>query len=545
MIKQLVFFLISTLSFNIFAQCDNNTTNKIMILGDSWAFFSWQGDSYNENLDRFGFTDIRAKSNGDISVNGTTANNFFTDNTRRNAVKQFLLQNTDIEYIQFSLGGNDFLGNWNKNMDSIQVFNLIQQVYVSIKNGIDSLNKYKPGVKILFSGYDYPNFSETVGTLTPQALQELHPFYSLWNGMGQPTPIEINTITKIFTIIIEDSLSVIENVSFVNNLGLMQWHYGQNTALTVAPFGTYQEYTAPLPFGFLNYPSPLDALNFNGLDAFHLNNNAYELFIKNHFQEYYWSELRNADLTVSAIDTNYNATISENTIDKSKLSIGTSNNIENKILLTFNTDTLPNDYIKEASIFLQLKNVNGQNLISEELTIEIKENFFGSNLENEIEDLNNLNDAENIACTYGSLSQEYHWLRIDIPSNLLQHINKEGLTQFRLSYKNISETNRNINFYNNNIYLDLKFGTEPIDTNVSLISLKNEVCTIYPNPTKNFLHLITNERIQKINISDRNGKHIISKENSKFINIEHLNKGLYFIEIKTKNTTSKLTFIKE
>ena len=70
----ILLFLTFFLNLNSYSQCDNST-DKIMIFGDSWAFFSWQDDSYNENLDRYGLTDIRAKSNAEISVNGTRASN--------------------------------------------------------------------------------------------------------------------------------------------------------------------------------------------------------------------------------------------------------------------------------------------------------------------------------------------------------------------------------------------------------------------------------------------------------------------------------------
>ena len=173
------------------------------------------------------------------------------------------MQNHDIEYVHFSLGGNDFLGEWNKNMTSLEESDLINTIIQDIKNDIDSIKKYKPSVKILYAGYDYPNFAETVGTLTPSAVQELHPFYNLWNDMGRPSPLEINTLVKKITQYFIDSVATLPNVSFVNNIGLMQWHYGQTSNLTVAPFGSYAPQTVSLPFGDINYPSPLDALNFN------------------------------------------------------------------------------------------------------------------------------------------------------------------------------------------------------------------------------------------------------------------------------------------
>ncbi len=519
-------------------------------MGDSWAFFSWIDDSYNENLKRFGFTDVLAESNGDMSVNGTHASSYFNDLTRKNAVKSFIQNNSDLEFVHFSLGGNDILGDWNNSMTSFQEDSMLQVLMKDIKKGIDTVLSFNPNLEILFAGYDFPNFAETVSTLptSPINLQELHPFYNLWVDMGKATPTEINALEIKATQLFIDSANAWDHVSFVNNLGLMQWHYGQVDALQVAPFGTYAPYTAPVPGGFPDYPSPLAALNFDGLDAFHLNDNAFERFIERHFQEFYWERLRNADTTIYTSGINYNGSVNQNNVTDT-FKIGNISSDDNKIILSFNTSKLKKMQLKTASIFLQRENLIGDNLKNEDLTLEIKQGNFGANLTLEIEDYNNSADSSMIACTFGTVAKNDFWYRIDIPKELQKFINYNGYTQFRLSYQ-IDDTDRNFSFKNNSnkVFLDIEYGTETIvvDTLLSINDMENKSINLYPNPTNKFLKFETESKINQLIILDSRGNKIRSFNNpQQKIDIRFLEKGFYFVEVKTFNKNTVYKFIKE
>lgn len=71
----------------------------------------------------------------------------------------------------------------------------------------------------------------------------------------------------------------------------------------------------------------------------------------------------------------------------------------------------------------------------------------------------------------------------------------------------------------------------------------------YPNPTKNWIHITSNENIKNISIIDLTGKIIFEQnieDNKNFvsINVSYLDKGIYFLYINQKNFRT-YPFLKE
>lgn len=497
-------------SISSYGQC-NADEQKMLVLGDSWAFFSWTNNSYNENLDRFGFSDKKAYSTSSLSVSGTRANNFFTP-ARIQELTNALNDNPSIEFIHFSLGGNDILGTYHVSNTAAQNNQDYFTLMTDMKAGIDIVHNINPTLKILLSGYDYPNFEETIQNFI---VPSQHPFYNKWMNMGQPTASQLNSALIDVTNRFIDSAAVWENVEFVSNLGLMQNTYGQNTPLTVAPGGTYAAGSLTVPNGLPNYPSPTTALNFGGTDSFHLNNSSFELFIKRHFQEYYWKAIRNASISINANDSTLNGTVSPTFSNNDSLSIGAE-----KGILTFNTSSIdPTKNIEKASLFLKRAQLNGANLIDQDLTLEIKSGYFGANIQIELDDYLATADANSIACTYGTVSENDSWMRIDIPSELIQHLTNSDHTQFRLFYENVNSDNY-FNFYNSTdtnkqAILDITYNGFASVTNNKI---KNE-SIIFPNPFKEKVNIKTQKTINAIKIYDISGKLIVLKNN--------LNKNYY------------------
>lgn len=521
-----LFLTISSLSYS---QCKPDQ-QKMLVLGDSWAFFSWSNNSYNENMDRFGLSDYKTYSTATLSANGTKASNYFTVD-RIQELTDALNDNPSIEYIHLSLGGNDILGTYNVNNTSAQNQQDYDTLLADIKNGIDILHNINPNLKILLAGYDYPNFEETIDNFP---ISSQHPFYDKWSDMGQPNFTQLNAVLIEVTDLFIDSAAVWNNVAFVNNLGLMQNTYGQSSPLGVAPGGTYTAGSLSVPGGLPDYPSPTQALNFGGVDSFHLSNGAYENFIKRHFKEYYWNELRAADASITSNENSLNGTVSPNSVNSDSLTIGSETSI-----LTFNTSNLdPQQNIADASIFLKRSNLVGDNLKDEDLSIEIKSDYFGASLQLEIDDFNALSDAISTSpCSYGTVDENGSWLRIDVPYDLLPFINKNGTTQFRLKYNGVS-SNNNFTFYNTNnltqqAILDIKYGG---------FSSTNEFTTktivTYPNPFDNQITIESDSNITKVIISDIHGRVIKNIENSKSnninVNTDNIQKGSYLISIYTK-----------
>lgn len=521
-------------SISSYSQC-NDDEQKMLVLGDSWAFFSWSNNSYNENFNRFGLSDKKAYSTATLSVNGTKASNFFTP-ARIQELTDALNDNPSIEYIHFSLGGNDILGTYHVNNTSAQNSQDYFDLLTDIKSGIDIIHNINPNLKVFLSGYDYPNFEETIQNFV---IPSQHPFYDKWGDMGQPTASQLNSVLIDVTNMFIDSVAVWENVEFVSNLGLMQNTYGQSTPLSVAPGGTYAAGSLTVPNGLPNYPSPITSLNFSGTDSFHLNNNAYEHFIKRHFQEYYWEAVRNADVSILANDSTLNGTVSSIYSTSDSLSIGAE-----KGILTFNTSWLnPTQNISKASIFLKRETLSGNNLIGEELTLEIKSGHFGANVEIELDDYNSTADASSAACTYGNVSENNSWMRIDIPNELIPYISNSGNIQFRLFYQN-ANANNYFNFYNSSNQNDQAILDLTYDGFVSIDEKKiiNQ-SIIYPNPFIDQINIKANKEIKSIAIYDITGKIIENINSINSIsytkNTSTLMSGMYSLKVLYIDNTSQ------
>lgn len=75
---------------------------------------------------------------------------------------------------------------------------------------------------------------------------------------------------------------------------------------------------------------------------------------------------------------------------------------------------------------------------------------------------------------------------------------------------------------------------------------ENNPLTIFPNPTKNLLQIKSDSEIEKIRIIDSLGKILlVQTQNNTEINVEHLSKGIYTLEISTGNGKIFRKFIKE
>lgn len=84
--------------------------------------------------------------------------------------------------------------------------------------------------------------------------------------------------------------------------------------------------------------------------------------------------------------------------------------------------------------------------------------------------------------------------------------------------------------------------------NNNLISEKNSL-KHYPNPVKDLLHIENNINIKEINILDVNGRKVYNKNNinkkEAQVNIAHLNKGLYIVNLITDEKINTFKIIKK
>ncbi|MGI9653191.1 T9SS type A sorting domain-containing protein [Chryseobacterium sp. RLHN22] len=114
------------------------------------------------------------------------------------------------------------------------------------------------------------------------------------------------------------------------------------------------------------------------------------------------------------------------------------------------------------------------------------------------------------------------------------------------------KTNANLSSINlnNNDWLGLSFGTRrpftPTEANVTLNVSENvkENFKIYPNPASDFIVIETKDSIKDINIYSISGQKVMNTQ-SKKVNIQSLQQGVYLVEIKTDKSVTQHKIIKK
>lgn len=525
------------------SQCTENDQSKVMLLGDSWAFFMNADGTINNVFDQWGHSDIEYFTNLTLSENGAETTDFLQAN-KQDEIENQLLSRPEIEVVHVSLGGNDVLGSWNISFTQSQTDSLKAEVKDSLVAVIDFIKSVRPDVKILWSGYVYPNFEEVIsGSLFPSA----HPFYGTWEGMGFPDNETINTLLNDFSSDIENHYASDTTVDFVNVTGLMQYTFGQIDPLGVPPFGIYPAFSAPLPQGYVDYPSPKDAMRNYGVtkDCFHLSVKGYEDLISYHTQKFYHKFFME-DVYFIAEEDNRSGTVSSQGNVTNSLFLGEQNGESFSTILNFGT-TLNLDYeVAEASLFLRRKSQIGTNPISDSMVVEIKSGGFGTDLTVESVDYSSPSDEFSIPCVFGQNNDQY-WVRLDLPQELLEFISVNNETQIRLSAPN--NPGSLVEFYGTDDpdfapVLDIVYGQNPV-TSVDEFSKSDLKVKVYPNPAIDQIVIETNEsEMLEVSIFDLKGMKI-GNFTEKKIDISNLESGAYIISVITNDGVSNHKIIKK
>lgn len=241
-------------------------TERILIVGDSWAELTWEFGSLDRAMQRAGHGDKIAV--GEVTaIGGTTAEQWKTA-AYQQLIASELAAYPSIDVIHLSLGGNDFLGNWNTGMTAAEELALFQRIATDLQVLVQFIHGLDPGIQVVLNGYDYVNLEE-------KRWQD--PFtFLLWLILGTPTPARINQALFQSSATIFSHLSSNPNVHFVNHAGLTHWAYGYPSRglaprTTPLPGNAHNGYNPPLG-GDPNLPGPA----FLMLDGIHYNEQGYD-----------------------------------------------------------------------------------------------------------------------------------------------------------------------------------------------------------------------------------------------------------------------------
>lgn len=536
--------LLLPLTFTIYSQCTETTTTKILMVGDSWAFFMNVDGTINNVSKDWGHSNINYYTNLTLSENGAETDDFLTP-TKVTELQTQLANRPEVKVIHLSIGGNDFLGSWNVDFTTTQRDSLANAVIGRLDSIVDIIHTARPDVHVFWSGYVYTNFTEVLSTITP-LLQSTHPFYGTWRSMGFPSTSQINSIQNWFQDRISAQYLNDPKFTYIPATGLMQYAFGQTTALGIAPGGTYAPFSVSLPEGDIAYPSPKTTMRDYGItkDCFHLSINGYYQFISYHFQKFYHKFFMDDAYTLAS--NSQSGTVTSSGTVLQELKVGKSGSEEYAAILHFDNRHMADTALDNLSLFFKIESLTGSNMLQNgQLSIEIAEENFGNYFQIEAEDFAAASQASGTPCIFGKF-EEGKWARLELPVSLLSYVHKSN-SQIRLKYT--GQTDAMIQIVNGSDIdfqptLNIKYGTRTLTTNNDF-STKSRI-EIYPNPATSNLTIISDLEINKISVFAMNGQKVMeTSENLNEINIDHLNSGMYLIEIQSETGIEKLKFIKK
>jgi hypothetical protein len=453
-----------------------------MLIGDSWAQFMNTDNTINSVFQKWGHSNYKFNSNTTLAVNCTKTGDFL-DPAKLTEIQTRLAQYPTIDIVHLSLGGNDVLGNWDVNYTPAQTDSLLDSVYARLTTLIDFIKQQRPGIRVLWSGYCYPNFGEIIGELSNPSSQ---PFYGTWQGMGFPDFVQLNGILNDYSAAMDTLAANDPQVDFVKATGLMQYIYGQTTPLAVPPGGTYAPYSVSLPLGDPAYPSPKASMR-NYLffrDCFHLSAGGYTELINYHTQKYYHKALMDDQYILSDGGSRDGSVSSAGTVSNA-LQIGNNGSEDISLSLSFNTSTVPDTGISAASLFLRRSALIGTNPMANPSTLQVRvvSGTFGISADVEAVDFSATGDATDVPCRFGSFANDGEWVRLELPASLLPFIADDTLTQFMITASGASGV---VSFSDATDpdfapVLNLKYGPATT-TGIATVESKDDVI-LYPNPT--------------------------------------------------------------
>ncbi len=248
-------------------------TTRVLIVGDSWAKLQLDNGSHVTVFSNNGYADIFV--NGTNTARDESEASEWAMPSDLGIISDALIANPDIDTVQLTIGGYDFLNNWSINMSAMDEMDLQQQVSTDISTVVNFILLQDPNIEIILSFYDYPNYVDTIEGLSGFDCN------NYLTDMGLPTTTQLNTAIVEFENIYAQIAANNPRVHHVSHFGLMQSFYG-------FPPGTLPGEI--LPPGDLGLPSPVPSMLEifpEVFDCNRLNSTGYELLVQNLFDGYY------------------------------------------------------------------------------------------------------------------------------------------------------------------------------------------------------------------------------------------------------------------
>ncbi|MCC6143866.1 MAG: SGNH/GDSL hydrolase family protein [Candidatus Hydrogenedentes bacterium] len=224
-------------------------TPRILLAGDSWAWFMFLNRSFETALAERGLDDVEVSAFY-TTVPGSTAHDW-TSKRHLTQVRKVLEENPTIDIVHLSLGGNDFLNNWSPDMPVAERDQLFDQVIADLEVVCKAILDVRPHLHVVIVEYDYINKSKRGGTLQ-----------------------DLNRTGQILARMKLDLARRLDRVEYIQTYGLMQYHFGVEGALdpeSVPLPGNAPDYE-PWPGGDADFGNSPEAM----MDNIHLSPAVYK-----------------------------------------------------------------------------------------------------------------------------------------------------------------------------------------------------------------------------------------------------------------------------
>lgn len=535
---------LTLLPYSLWSQCSETEEERILLVGDSWAFFMFTDGTINTVMDQWGHSDVGYYTNGTLSENGAETDDFLTP-AKQNEIQTQLDNRPTIDVVHLSIGGNDVLGSWNVNFTPAQTDSIQDTVFHRLVAIIDFIKQAKPGIQVVYSGYCYPNFEEVIEDAAP--FQSSHPFYGTWEGMGFPTNDLLNELLNDFSGRVQAYADLDTDIHFINATGLMQYTEGQIAPLGVAPGGTYPPYSVTLPNGDYLYPSPKTSMRDYGVvrDCFHLSQKGYRELISYTTQKFYHKYfMESYFLSEGGVK---DGSVSSSAAVSNSLLFGENGGDNYATFLSFDTGAITTDAVASASIFIQQESISAGNPFDSTVIVTIVNGHFGSSADVEASDYSVAGDVTDTVCVFGSTQGDNHWVRLDLPSSMIGSLNNNGRTQFRIeSLSGVSNDLINLTDASDADFapvLNVKYVSQ---ASIDKIESEQPSIVVYPNPTNDIINIKSNSELERIEIFNTLGSRMFMTTNSlTTLDVSDFRTGVYLIRITSNGSTSTHRIIKK
>jgi len=585
--KQFTFCLLRTslailLSCTVYCQCTENVQKKIFLIGDSWASYMWYDGTISTVANDWGHSDVDYHTHAMLNELGAETDDFLKPE-KIAQLTQDLLDRPELKVIHLSVAGNDFLGSWKTSFSQQQVDSLYEGMIGRLDSIIDTIHALRPDIHIVWSGYTYTNFQESIEQV-PNSFRSSHPFYSNWQNMEFPTPTQINNLQNWFQQQVQERYQADPKFTYIPASSILQYTFGQANNLTIPPGGSYPPQTVDIPLGMIDYPSPLTSMRHYGTipfvnipikDCFHLSSQGYYDFISYQFQKFYHKFLMEDDYALA--DNVLSGGVSQSG-NISHVQVG-KNSTDNYVsILQFDNTHWKSFVPEKVSLFLRIDSMSGENFLSSgDFEIDVIHGFFGDVATLDGADYASSSTATTSACVFGNPTQG-KWVRLDFPETFASQLRNQAM---QLRIRHTGSTEGIIAFTNDTqadfqAVLNVKYSTTPYpddeeekpdppddedddeddntvpptqtpeeNLHASDHSMDNAM-TIFPNPINDqYIHISTSQAIVAVSIYTLSGQlQMHSHDSGSSIHVASLTAGMYLLEVETQGTVQQFKLIK-